>query len=738
MTKETIFEYEEKRLKEVINKINEQIKNNEQKFSEQEHFIIGFKEGLRGTQFNRQALMSFYATEIAKLKSIISNPYFGRFDFTDSEGKSQTIYIGKKSITDEKNQAIAYDWRSHICSMYYDYNIGPAEYEVNGNLEKGEITGKRQIIIKNGNLESVSEQDTISDDQILLKYLNESADARLKSIIATIQREQNKIIRSPLKNDYIIAGVAGSGKTTVALHRIAYLLYNEARNINEADFMILGPNKYFLNYISELLPDLDIRNVASSTYEEIAINELKLKTKLESKHTTLENILNGTYDKDIVSYKSKIDYLKLIEKFVAAYVISHLQSDITYEGITLCKKERMINLVLSDLSKNNNSYASKINTMIKNLTKEIKEKSDDLNHEVWLKYREEFLSLPKDSPRRKEIIDITENIKKEIKKGCPNTLKEYFKFVKVNPLHLYTAFLENIDELTKEETIHVLKKTSLQRIKKKYIEYSDIAPLLYISYLISGANEYANYEHLVIDEAQDLSIADYYVLKTMFPKATFDIYGDINQSIYDYTGINDWNMLNKTIFNDKANILELNKSYRTTREISDTSNLVLNTLGRTHSECVARNGKQVNISNLDNTNSMVEIVSELNELLNKNYETIAIICKDEKETTKAYQGLSKLGLKVNLITDKNEEYHGGISILPSYLSKGLEFDAVILYNANEENYGSDPISQKLLYVVITRAMHELYINYTGKISHSLSSLVKEDINTKKLIKINKE
>lgn len=734
MSKEEIFKYEEKRLEEVIQKINTQIKNNEQKFSEQEHFIIGFKEGLRGTQFNRQAMMSFYATEIAKLKSIINNPYFGRFDFTDNEGKKQTIYIGKKSIVDENNKAIAYDWRSNICSMYYDYNIGPAEYEVNGTTEKGEITSKRQIIIKNGKLDSVSEQDTVSDDQILLKYLNESADARLKSIIATIQREQNKIIRSPLKNDYIIAGVAGSGKTTVALHRIAYLLYNEARNINETEFMILGPNKYFLNYISELLPELDIRNVSSATYEEIAMNNLKLKAKLESKNITLENILNGTYDPQIISYKSSIEYLKLIEKFVESYIVSHIQSDITYEGITLCKKERIINLVLSNLSKNNNSYADKIGNMIKNLTKEIKDNSDDINHEIWQQYRDEFLSLPKDSPRRKEIIDITENIKKEVKKGCPNAIKEYFKFIKVNPLHLYTAFLENIDSIVKEETIHVLQMTSLQRMKKKYIEYSDIAPLLYISYLISGASEYASYEHLVIDEAQDLSLADYYVLKQIFPEATFDIYGDINQSIYGYTGINDWQMLNHVIFDDKANILNLNKSYRTTREIADTSNLVLNTLHRNHSECVARNGNPISINNLDYTDELLEITLELKELLDKKYETIAIICKDDKETNEAYKNLSKLGLNINLITDKNEEYHGGVSILPSYLSKGLEFDAVILYNANEDNYKDDIISQKLLYVAITRAMHELCINYTGNISHSLENLVKEDTNTKKLIK----
>lgn len=731
MTKEEIFAYEEKRLEEVINKINKQIENNERRFSEQEHFIIGFKEGLRGTQFNRQAMMSFYATEIAKLKSIIDNPYFGRFEFTDSEGKNQLIYIGKKSITDEDNQAIAYDWRSDICSMYYDYNIGPAEYQSKGHTEKGEITSKRQIIIKNGKLKEVSEQDTISDDEILLKYLNESADSRLKSIIATIQREQNRIIRSSLKNNYIIAGVAGSGKTTVALHRIAYLLYNEARNINETDFMILGPNKYFLNYISELLPELDIRNVTSKTYEEIAIDNLKLKVKLESKHSTLENVLNGTYDPAIISYKASLAYLELLGAFIKTYILSHITEDITYEGITLCKKERIINLI-NNLSSSNNSYADKISNMIKNLTKEIKENSDDLNHEIWLQYRDEFLSLPKDSPRRKEIIDLTENIKKEIKKGCPNVIKEYFKFIKVNPLHLYTAFLENIDSLVAEETVHVLQRTSLQRMKKKYIEYSDIAPLLYISYLINGVSEYANYEHLVIDEAQDLSLADYYVLKQIFPKATFDIYGDINQSIYDYTGINDWQVLNSTIFDNKANILELNKSYRTTSEISDTSNLVLNTLHRQSSECVARNGNPVSVNNLDDTDEIVEIIDELKTLLTKGYETIAIICKDDKETNEVYKKLAKLGLTINLITDKNEEYYGGISVLPSYLSKGLEFDAVILYNANEENYPNDLISQKLLYVAITRAMHELYINYTGKISHSLNNLTNS--NTKRLIK----
>ena len=735
MTKEEIFKYEEKRLKEVIAKINEQIRHNEQKLSEQEHFIIGFKEGQRGTQFNRQALMSFYATEITNLKSIINNPYFGRFEFiNDTEKEKQTIYIGKKSIMDESNNAIAYDWRSSICSMYYDYNIGRAEYKVDNKTEKGEITSKRQIIIKNGQLTSVSEQDTITEDLILLKYLSESSDARLKSIIATIQREQNKIIRSPLKNNYIVAGVAGSGKTTVALHRIAYLLYNEARNIKESDFMILGPNKYFLNYISELLPDLDIHNVTSSTYEEIALSNLKLRSKVESKNTTLENILNNKYNSTIVSYKSSIAYLKLLEKFVETYVIKHLQTDISYEGIILCKKEKILTLITKNIFEKNNNYAVRIDNLIKNLTKEIKENADNLAHEVWLQYRDEFLSLPKNNPRRQEIIDVTEKIRNEIKKGCPNVIKEYFKFIKVSPLHLYEAFVENISSMTNDSIMLELQKIALSKLKKKQIEFTDIAPLLLINYLIKGNKEYADYEHLVIDEAQDLSLADYYVLKQLFPKATFDIFGDINQCIYNYAGINDWQTLNKEIFDNKAVMLDLNKSYRTTRQISDTANLVLDGLAGQPSECVARDGNRITVRNLDNQDMIKQIIIELDELLEKKYETIAIICKDDKETQKVYKALSKLNVKINLVTDKNEEYQSGISILPSYLSKGLEFDAVILYDVNDINYPNDAINQKLLYVTITRAMHELYINYTGKLSPSLEKLNKESIKSKKLIK----
>lgn len=726
MEKKEMFLYEQKRLSEVIKLINEQIIKSEENFNRQKNTIISIGEGMRGASFTRESLMSLYATELEKLKSIVNNPYFGMFTFEDSE-KISDIYLGKKTLMDKCNNMVIYDWRSPICSMYYDYNIGNAEYVNNmEKKEKGKITRKRQIIIKDGVLKDVDEQDTLSNDSVLLKYLRENSDARLKSIIATIQREQNKIIRSPLRGDYIIQGTAGSGKTTVALHRIAYLVYNEAKNISESDFMILGPNKYFLNYISDLLPDLDIKNVSQLTFEEIAMKYMGIsKVKLESKNKTLQEVLAGNVSAKVIEDKSSIEYLKLLENFVDLYVNSHLKDDIEYEGMKICSADEIKRYLNKSVFSTDKGYAEKANQYMKLLIKKVKDNSDDLTHDVWLKYREEYLGLPKDSPRRKEILEEVDKIQKEIKKGCPTSIKNYFKFMKVNPIIIYQAFLENLNVLVQDNqnSLKEIQDYTLSRISKKQIGFEDLSPLLLINYCLNGIKDFKDFSYLVIDEAQDLSLAQYYILKKLFPSARFNVFGDVNQSIYDYQSIHDWDELNNVIFDNKASMLDLNKSYRTTVNISDASNLILNHLGQNNSECVARMGDEV-VTNDDI--SEVTLISQIKSLLDKEYQSIAIICKDEKESANVYKKLSKLGLDVSVITEKNEEYHGGLCIMPSYLSKGLEFDAVILYNANNVNYTDNNIDSKLLYVAMTRAMHELYVNYNGELPTSLKSLSKEN------------
>ncbi len=668
--------------------------------------------------------MSMYATEINNLESVIANPYFGRFEFKNKEnGEVSLIYIGKKAIADENGESIAYDWRSPICSIYYDFNIGPAEYSFKNHKFKGEILSKRQIIIKDKVLQSVSEEDVLSNNDILIKYLEENLDARLKSIIATIQREQNQIIRRPIYLNNIIEGVAGSGKTTVALHRIAYLLYNNAKNISEHEFMILGPNKYFLNFISDLLPDLDIKNVKQMTFEDL-VSTLLGKVKYSSRNITLEKVLNNLEDTEVIKYKSSLEYLQALEKFIYDYIKDNLQKDIEYNGVVLCKKEKL-KIIYDDCVNTNKSYIEKINLFIKNLTKEIKTNGEDISHSLWLNYRTEFLSLPKDSIRRQEILELHNEMSSEIKKGCPNTIKNYFKFIKINPLVLYKEFIKNLDKYT-DKDITSIQKYILAKLDKNNISYDDLAPLLLLNYYINGADQFKNYAYLVIDEAQDLSQAQFYVLKKLFPKANFDVFGDINQSIYSYEGITNWQELNKNIFNNNASELLLNTSYRITTQISDVSNEVLKTLDSPLADCVARRGCDVSFKETSN-NGLTTLLCEIKSLLDKDYKTIAIICKNELEAKNLYKKLSSKGISVNLINEKNEEYRGGLCIIPTYLAKGLEFDAVILNNANDINYPDNEIDMKLLYVSITRAMHELVINYEKELALPLKNYLNNNI-----------
>jgi len=725
MDENKIYQEELEKLNQVLKTIDDQIEKYKSNLSDQKHSIIGFTEGLRGTQFNRQALMSMYATEENRLRIIRNNPYFGKFVFRENGVIDKPIYIGKKTLIDNEKNIIAYDWRSDICSMYYDYNIGPASYQENGTKVLGEILNKRQINIKNGILESVDEQDALSDDSILIKYLSENTDSRLKSIIATIQREQNKIIRRPLNNNYIVQGVAGSGKTTVALHRIAYLLYNEAKNINEADFMILGPNKYFLNYISELLPELDIDNVEQSTFDDIALSIIKGKMKVESKNMTLQNVLNNNADKSIIQYKSSIEYLKLIEEFIDIYVHGHLKNSIEYGGLTLCDHESIETICTKPNLFVGASYNDRIKEFSKKLSKEIKTNSEDLCHDYWMNVRNEFLSLSDDDPRRKELGELKKKITDDIKKGCPNQIKEYFSFLKTNPITLYEVFIDNIDILGIDLPFDIdeFKKQTLERLRSKKISSDDLAAILYIHYLINDISAYKNYSHVVIDEGQDLSLAQYYILRKVFANATFDVYGDIDQSIYDYQAIKNWNDLNSKIFYNKAENLELNKSYRTTTQISNTANLILDDLNHDKAQCISRDGSDILVNNVDHVNEDLILFQQINDLLNKKYETIAIICKDDTETIKVYKKLLKKGLNINIVSENNEVYSGGVCVIPSYLAKGLEFDAVILYNANNANYSNSDIDMKLLYVAITRAMHELYINYTDEIAKPLKPLL---------------
>jgi len=595
--------------------------------------------------------------EIKSLKKAKLNPYFARIDF-ESNSNKDICYIGKLGVSDYDNNIITVDWRAPISSLYYDSNIGECSYESPDGEIKGNLTLKRQYTIENSKLISFNDVDTVSNDELLKPYLSVSADNRLKNIVSTIQSEQNKIIREKMGKNLIIQGVAGSGKTTVALHRIAYLVYNNRNLFKPSDYMVIGPNKFFVSYISGILPDLDVNGVSEYTLEELFIEYLNEDYKIEK-------YLDKLKDKDSLSkFKVSFEMKKEIDKyFNNLEVIPNI--DFKINDVVILNKH-IIGKTYEEINKNTfKSIKSRIDRLILLLNKYIEENK----YKIITKLIQDKVD--------KKIID-------ELKNNINIHLKKYFNVLNKKVKKIYIEILDNLNINT-------------DKINKGIIEVEDMASLIYIRYKLIGDNMFDNYKHIVIDEAQDYGELTFYVLKKIFKNATFSIYGDLAQSLYSYRSIDNWECLDK-VFNN-LEILKLNKSYRTTIEIMEEANKINDLLKLDRAIPVIRHGDQV-----EYTNKNIETL--INELKEK-YKTIAIITKDQDEANELYKKL-KDSIDINLINSSNLNYNSDINILPSYLSKGLEFDSVIIKNIEDFNKESI-LDMKLLYVSMTRALHTLYI-----------------------------
>ena len=594
--------------------------------------------------------------EINSIKKAKNTPYFARIDF---EGKNKDIcYIGKLGVSDYDNNIITVDWRAPISSLYYDSNIGECSYEAPEGLIEGILSLKRQYTIENSKLINFNDVDTVSNDELLKPYLSVSADNRLKNIVSTIQSEQNKIIREKLGKNLVIQGVAGSGKTTVALHRIAYLVYNNRDLFKACDYMVIGPNKFFVSYISGILPDLDVNGVSEYTIDELML-------KYVDELFVIDNSLDKIKEFDETSrFKTSIQMKKEIDKYFKKLSILP-DYDFCVNGVKILDKN-FIRQTYDEINKTAfKSIKSRIERLILLLSKHVNKTQDKI-----------VSKLIKNQVDRK-VID-------EVKININSHLRKYFVILNKKVKDIYLNVLDINDINTKS-------------IKQNKIEIEDIPSLIYIKYKLSGSNIFHNYKHIVIDEAQDYGEFHFYVLNKIFKNATFSIYGDLAQSLYSYRSITNWESLNN-IF-DNLEIIRLNKSYRTTIEIMDEANRINELLNLDKAIPVIRHGEKVEYTNK-------EAINLINNL-KKNYKTVAIITKTQEDADNIYETL-KDKVDINLINSNNLNYNSDVNILPSYLSKGLEFDSVII--VNKDKYDNRSIlDMKLLYVSMTRALHKLYI-----------------------------
>ena len=605
--------------------------------------------------------------------------------------------------------------------MYYDSNIGKASYEAPEGICSGNLLVKRQFEIEDSRLIKYQDVDTVSNDEILKPYLGSNVDNRLKNIISTIQFEQNDIIRENISKNIIIQGVAGSGKTTVALHRIAYLVYNNREKIKPEQYMVIGPNKFFVDYISNVLPDLDVNNVNQLTYIELCSNFINENIQLINEEKKLILSISNPEKVQYSKEKMSMRYKEALDKFIKEIddnIISRNGIDI--KGYTII--DANIIKTLYNSIENNIIYDS-INKKIEKtkllLKKYIEDNRDKILNSINLEYRKRIKNSSVQS--KYDEIKKIEYIEKELNKCCNTNIKKYFSNKIPKITDLYYEFLKNIEDylIAPKEILSELKE-NIKYIKENSVEFEDLSALIYLGCKIIGVDNYKKYKQIAIDEAQDYGDFCFYVLKKMLPEASFSIFGDLAQSIYQYRGIRDWNDVVKSTFENNCQVKLLVKSYRTTTEIMNSANNITKFINLTSAEPVIRHGINVNyVEYQDLTEQINYIINTIKEYKSKGYKSIAVICKDNNEINKISLYIKN---KIDIINVINSEtkYDGGICIITSYLAKGLEFDAVIISNANEVSYSSKrAIDMKLLYVCMTRALHELKILYNGNIVEPL-------------------
>ena len=698
------LEYENKKL----NKIEEKLDIIKK---EEEQVLLTLPKKYSHNPILLSNLMSITATKITNIAKIKERPYFARIDFKDDKKQNkEKIYIGKIGVLDLDGNIVITDWRAPISTLYYDSNLGRVEYIAPEGIVKGDMSLKRQIIISNKRVTDIFDVDSVSDDELLKPYLGANADNRLKNIVASIQGEQNYIIRKGIEKNIVVQGVAGSGKTTVALHRIAYLMYNNSDKYKADQFMVIGPNKFFINYISNVLPDLDAGNAVQLTIEELAKKFIDEDILFEDVTKNLSDIIDNGVEKKYLKFKNSMDYYRLLDNylndiesgFISAkgLVINNIQvlskKDIenvykTVNGNCVSQKLEMTSKVIANRLKNNND----VYEYIKNSMDTLCQNEKDVNRKRNL-IKKEFDMLK----------ELTSN-------GFEKQLKKLLNIDKIKVLNIYIDFINSLDDMIE------LKSDTMYLLKKKTCQNEDIAALLYIKYYLFGNEKFKKYKQVVVDEAQDFGKFTFYMLKLLISNATFSIFGDIAQGIYSYKSIDDFNEILEDIFKE-AEYIKLKKSYRTSIEIMNEANKISKEIGLDEALPVIRSAGPVIKSKINKSDKENYIVNQVKKYKEAGFKSIAIIYKNQKELVNMNKKLKENNIESEIIYKDQEKYEGGICLLTSYLSKGLEFDVVIIADVEDEIYKYDNrLDMKLLYVSMTRALHKLELVYETNICRFL-------------------
>ena len=734
------------KLKKTQNYITKEIKESEERL---ERGFEDYDFDDYADDFMKAALRDKFTQRIKNLKMVINKPYFARVDFIEKgDVKRDAFYLGKVMVTDHNTlEQIVIDWRAPIADLYYEGRLGEANYNCPAGNIDGEIKLKRQYFFnKDGELENVMDIDITTNDEMLQPFLAANSDTRLKNIISTIQAEQNKIIRSEMWRPLVVQGVAGSGKTTIALHRIAYLIYNYDKNFFPEEFLIIAPSKFFLNYISNVLPDLGVERVQQSTYEDIAFEIIGDEFDIEDPNEKLAIIIdNNKSDKEkemskVIEQasilKSSIRFKNMLDEYLYELEKRFIpDEDFKIDKYVFMKREDIHHLYFREYA--NLPICRRIEEIVKHLKNSVMMRSGEILKDIEEERDYKIAKVKAEEPIEEIRLSMIRNLYGDAEKLAKSVIKDakkhalnYFGANKVmTPLKYYKEFLDVYFEQIASERIDkrqikYIKDSFATAQRKGKIEMEDIAPLMYIKCMVHGVKTKFELKHIVVDEAQDFSEFQFYVFKKIIKSNSMTILGDLAQGIYYYRGTRNWQKTMSVVFGEDSDLkyLTLKKTYRTTEEIMNVANKVISNINDVLNcelgEPVMKNGAPVTFKHFENHSDMInQIKARLEEFKQKGFTNIAIIGKTIPDCLKLQKELNND--EIHMISSKDAEYNGGINICPSYLSKGLEFDAVIITDTDVNNYTKSEVDTKLLYVCITRAMNTLDIYYVDKITELL-------------------
>lgn len=666
--------YLEKTLKIIeknISELGQELYDKEEKIHEFKEFIWNSKQDMDAWEMKTMLsandleiqLAEMHASYFRKLFQIQENPYFGSILFQEEgEDKIEQIYIGITHV-DEDLDHYVYDWRAPVCSMFYDYGVGHASYQAPEKKISGMLKRKRQYKIEHKKLIHIFDNNLNINDEVLQEVLSTEADDKMKNIVNTIQQEQNEVIRNTENNIMIVQGIAGSGKTSVALHRIAFLLY-KIKNLSANNILIFSPNQIFSEYISNVLPELGEDNTLQCTFDSFLEGNIPEFRHVEEFSKFIERYYKKKNQNELwITYKQSDQVIKDLDEY-----------------IDLLEKKAIF---LDDLS-----FDKKF------LTK------NDLNQ--FLQRYQHFRLFERIPAVAHKICDYWYDGKYGKVRQLISKLYQIFS-ISHDYKQIYTDFFKT--EIFRDHYKGTLSSTEINSLckNKKELPYEDACLFAYLKGKLEGFEYRGLIKQVVIDEAQDYNKLQYQIIKNIFPKSGFTILGDVNQTINPYYKYNSLSEL-KDVFKQDSLYLELKKTYRSSEEIIEYTNKIL---GLEHIQAVRKKNHHPVIRKQEERGEVTKQLVEDVKSLKASSKSIAIITKTDEEATSLFEKLKEYLPEISLLETKVEKFNRNLVLVPSYIAKGLEFDSVIIYTTVDNKYQEK--EKYLYYVACTRAQHQLIV-----------------------------